>query len=1006
MKNSTQLLRAFHAAVSTVAWCAFFVSPSAQAESGAESTAPAPAAQANDEILVPNGFRTTLFASEPDVQQPIGIATDERGRLWVAENYTYADQATNFDLTKRDRVVILEDTDGDGRADSRKVFWDQAQKLTSVEVGYGGVWVLCAPQLLFIPDRNHDDVPDGPPEVVLDGWDAAAVRHNIVNGLRWGPDGWLYGRHGILATSRVGAPGAKDEDRTPINVGVWRYHPTRKVFEAVAHGTTNPWGFDFDRHGEMFFINTVIGHLWHLVPGAHYERMYGADFNPHLYGLIGQTADHFHWDTGEHWNDIRQGVSNTTSEAGGGHAHSGLMIYQGDNWPESYRNQMYTLNFHGRRLNADRLERRGSGYVGLHGEDMFFVQDEWFRGIDLIAGADGAVYIADWSDTGECHEADGVHHASGRIYRLAYGEPKWPGKFDLRDRSDAELVELQLHANDWYVRKARRLLAERHAAGQDMVAAREALPKLYDSQRNEVHRLRAMWCLAAIGAADEAWLREQLGESNEHLRVWAIRLLADQATVEAATLARFAELAAGDSSGLVRLYLAAALQRLPHADRWPIGAALAARLEDADDRQLPLMIWYGLEPTLPAAAEQAIALSQQPCLPLVRRHIARRLTSELEANGQAVTDLAEVAATSNDKSLQLDILRGMGDALQGRRRAPAPAGWNALSARLFAASDTDVRDEARRLGVIFGDPQAIAELRKVAADPQANAAERNNALRVLTADGGPETLTLLETLLDDPAVANEAVRGLAVYDDAAIPELVLQRYAALDAAGKELAIDTLTSRANYAAALLAAVKAGAIDRTALSASHARLIAGFNDAELTQALEETWGSIRTTADDKRALIDRLRIALTPRKLEQADASAGRVLFNKTCSNCHVLYGEGKLVGPDLTGSDRRNVTYLLENIVDPSATVGTEFRTTAVLLSSGRALSGVIVGETDKTLILRTQTEEIAVDRDDIEEMVPQELSLMPDGLLTQLTDEQIADLFAYLSTTAQVPLAE
>jgi len=323
-------------------------------------------------ISVPEGFQVSLFAGEPDVQQPIALTTDERGRVWVAENYTYAESSVNFENRLHDRIVILEDTDGDGRFDERTVFWDEAQKLTSVEVGFGGVWALCAPHLLFIPDANRDDVPDGKPVVVLDGFDASAVRHNIVNGLKWGPDGWLYGRHGILATSLVGKPGASASQRVPINCAIWRYHPTRGVFEAVAHGTTNSWGFDYDDHGEMFFINTVIGHLWHVVPGAHYRRMYGADFNPFLYQLIEQTADHFHWDTGESWSDIRKlGVSPTTDKAGGGHAHSGLMIYLGGNWPDEYRNSVFTVNLHGHRLNNDRLERHGAGYVGKHAPDFF-----------------------------------------------------------------------------------------------------------------------------------------------------------------------------------------------------------------------------------------------------------------------------------------------------------------------------------------------------------------------------------------------------------------------------------------------------------------------------------------------------------------------------------------------------------------------------------------------------------------------------------------------------------
>ena len=241
-------------------------------------------------MRVPQGFQVSLFAEEPAVQQPIGFTTDERGRLWVAENYTYVDRSKDYDLSLRDRILIFEDTNHDGRFDKRTVFWDGAQKLTSVAVGFGGVWALCAPNLLFLPDKNRDDVPDGPPQVVLDGFNHDAIRHNIVNGLKWGPDGWLYGCHGITATSSVGLPGATDSQRTKLNCSLWRYHPTHKNFEVITHGTTNPWGFDYDDHGQMFLINTVIGHLWHVVPGAHFQRMFGSDFNPYLYQLLPQAA--------------------------------------------------------------------------------------------------------------------------------------------------------------------------------------------------------------------------------------------------------------------------------------------------------------------------------------------------------------------------------------------------------------------------------------------------------------------------------------------------------------------------------------------------------------------------------------------------------------------------------------------------------------------------------------------------------------------------------------------
>ena len=446
---------------------------------------------------VPDGFSVSLFAAEPQVHQPIAMATDARGRLWVAENFTYAEQPTNFDMSQRDRIRILEDSDHDGVADRSTVFWDQGQRLTSVELGLGGVWALCPPQLLFIPDRDGNDIPDGEPQVILDGWNADTVRHNIANGLKWGPDGWLYGRHGILATSHVGRPGASPAQRTSISCGIWRYHPINKVFEVVCEGTTNPWGMDWNEHGELFFINTVIGHLWHAIPGAHFQRMYGEDDTPHLYQLIGQTADHYHWDTTEAWFDIRKlGVTPTTDAAGGGHAHCGLLIYQGDNWPARYRGTVLTINMHGRRLNNDTLHRSGAGYVARHAPDLLRTSDPWFRGIELVSGADGGVFIADWTDIGECHDNDGVHRSSGRIFKVVHGTPAMNGPGDLNRLSNSQLADLQDSRNNWESRMSRRLLQARAAEGQPLASLHTRFRNTLAMASNPRGQLRCALVLA------------------------------------------------------------------------------------------------------------------------------------------------------------------------------------------------------------------------------------------------------------------------------------------------------------------------------------------------------------------------------------------------------------------------------------------------------------------------------------------------------------------------------
>ncbi|RME29180.1 MAG: hypothetical protein D6800_02960, partial [Candidatus Zixiibacteriota bacterium] len=283
-----------------------------------DNLSPMPAEEAARRMRLPEGFRVTVFAAEPDVRNPIAMAWDTRGRLWIAENYTYSDAKQHFDLSLRDRVLIFEDRDHDGRADHRRVFLDNLQMLTSVEVGHGGVWLMCPPRLLFVPDADGDGVPDGQPQVMLDGFTVSEANyHNFANGLRWGPDGWLYGRCGHSCPGRLGVPGTPDERRVPIDGGIWRFHPQRRVVEVLCHGTVNPWGHDWDAQGELFFINTVIGHLWHAIPGSHFKESFGESMNPDVYERMDTIADHYHFDRTKSWSASRDGKAN---DLGGGHA--------------------------------------------------------------------------------------------------------------------------------------------------------------------------------------------------------------------------------------------------------------------------------------------------------------------------------------------------------------------------------------------------------------------------------------------------------------------------------------------------------------------------------------------------------------------------------------------------------------------------------------------------------------------------------------------------------------
>ncbi|HEY2893263.1 MAG TPA: PVC-type heme-binding CxxCH protein [Pirellulales bacterium] len=969
---------------------------------------------------LPPGFKMSVFAAEPDVQNPIAITTDERGRVWVLENYTWAGANLGlWDTSLRDRIVILEDTDGDGKHDKRTVFWDQGRKATSIEVGFGGVWVLNLPQLLFIPDKNRDDVPDGPPQVVLDGIDEVSVGHTPANGLKWGPDGWLYARHGIQGTSLIGRPQASDSQRVKINTGIWRYHPVHGTVQAIMHGMTNSWGFDFDEHGEMFAINTVIGHLWHVVPGAHVRRMYGTDINPHSYGLIEQTADHVHWDTGEKWGDVRKGVTDKTSAAGGGHAHIGMLIYQGDNWPEDYRGKLFALNMHGQRVNCDTLKRVGAGYTATHGSDMCFMADPWFRGMELLTLPDGGVIISDWSDTGECHDHDGVHRGSGRIYKLTYGDPRRVKSFDLARYKDEELVKLQASRSDWWARQARRIMQERCAAGEHAVTAaskpthelRDLITSALKNERDPVRRLRLLWCASAAGAPPDENLDQDFSAiHNEHERVWRLRLAVDRFVLEGETVpATFCEslarLARAEPSGLVQLYLASALQQLPIEQHWPLASALCSHAEFASDRMLPLMVWYGIEPAVPRDPARALTLITDTKIPLLRQYASRRLTEEIERDPDSVNNLVLLADRSEPGHAE-QILTGMAEALRGWSKAPQPAAWTKLAKKVESPGSAELKKLVQELGVVFGDGRAADDLRAIIVDNDAEAAARQQALRTILRGKPADLILVLHNLVGDRATALEAIRGLALYDHSDTPARILQSWHQFGPNERAAAIDTLCSRPAYAQKLMGMLRDGTIRKSELSASHARQIRSFDESHLNAQLAELWGEVRTSTAEKRSVIEQLKSKLTPDVLAEAHPSQGRALFQKHCANCHVLYGAGHKVGPDLTGSNRKNLDYLLENIVDPSASLAADFRALAVVLEDGRVLNGVITDQNERTLTLQTAEEPVTLDRKTIEETRPTANSLMPDGLLQNLSNGEVCDLVSYLISVEQVALPE
>ncbi len=937
-----------------------------------------------ERIQVPEGFRTTLFAGEPDVRRPIAFDFDDRGRLWVVENYSHPVWKEG---EGKDRILILEDIDHDGRFDRRKVFWDRGRYLTGIAWGDGGVWIANTPSLEFLPDRNQDDVPDSPPQARLDGFRISS--NNVVNNLHWGPDGWLYGAIGIASPSLVGVPGSPEQERRRITRGIWRYHPRDRTFEVVARGMVNPWGADFNQWGDLFTANTTTAHLFHILPGMYCQRREREPVDPHVYQTVQSIADHLHWGGGA-WHDSRGG-SGIHSVAGGGHAHCGAMVYLGDNWPERYRGAFFTANLHGNRINMERLLPRASGYVAEHGDDFLMCNDPWFRALSLKYGPDGGVFVSDWHDLGECHDNDGSHRSSGRIFKVVHQDPGGE-TFDLAEASSLELARLQLHPNEWHSRHARRLLGERARAGEE---AGEALDFLREQLRGGAAtelRLRSLWTLYAMEALDEDRLAAGLADPDLHIRRWSVRLLVDRGPCSPAREAELAALAASEPEAKVRLALAVALQRMRTGSRWALAEGLAGHGGDAADPVLPRMLWYGLRSFVHQDPIRALALARRSALPQIREWTARMM---LELSADHLPRILEMLPP------EAPVLAGVLGALEPLGSHPAPPGWAALEPSLDRHPDPRVRSLSLRLAMLFGDEGRIAEQRRRVAGDSLPSEARKEALETLSRIDGGLAPALLHQLVERPSPLREsALQALLRVQDPGTGSLILSRYASMETRERQAALAVLASRVDFARQMLEAVRAGDIPRPEIPAAIVRQLRSIGDPSLSEAMERIgFGEGAAQA----GALDRWRLAITPESLARGNPGRGRVLFDQLCAGCHRLHGEGSTLGPDLTGSGRRDLDYLLANLADPSALVDPSYRMTTASLEDGRVFHGFVESLGDRHLVLATQQGSFRFSMQEVRSIETSELSMMPEGILDALPVGHARDLLRYLTLPGQVP---
>lgn len=956
------------------------------------------AQEAVEEMTLQDGFTVNAFASEPMITQPMAFCWDDRGRMWIAENRDYENRRAGFANFGDSRILILEDTDHDGVADSRKVFAEGIPFPSAMAVGFDGLWLGAVPNLLFVPDKNKDDKADMDDiEVRLTGW-GIRDRHETLNSFHWGPDGWLYGLQGFATPSRVGKPAGdgklyKHNDPFPTDIefdgepmfldgGVWRYHPTKKRFEVVAHGFSNPWGVDYDAKGQLFISACVIPHLWHVIPGGIYHRQGGKHINPHYYSDIRTITDHRHRS-----------------------AHGGARVYIGDAMPEKYHGRIFMANIHEHAVLTDILEPSGSGFIGRHGDDFLKANNAQWIGFSMEIGPAGDVYVLDWHDADICGN-DVVNKDTGRVFRVVSDTVKpneWEGRYDdLATFSDDQLAELQVSPSAWHARRARVILQHRSGSRKIDANALARLNELFKSgdelfDGGEDYRLRAMWALHVIGELTHSRLEKALSDRDEHIRAWAIQLGTEDGP-DGPTIDLSSIINEGDDSPIVRLYLASALQRVGEIETvGRLSELLMSYGEDADDHNIPKMIWFGIEPHVPNYPSEALELASKSKIPMLTQFIARRLADD----DQLTTLVAAIGAESNQQ-VQSQLLNGMFEGVRGRVDLKAPSNWASFYGRLNKASEPGqiATEIAQQFGDLEAVQQAIATLKDVNADSEA----RKQSLKTLAKQQRKEIIPLLAPMLGDGLMRREAIRAMASFDNGGLTSALLESYDSFNADEKLDAVQTLASRRKSARTLTEAIKDGAVPKRDIPAYVARQMRRV----VGNTFVDVWGPIDALSSDKEVAFLKYRSLLKPEALAKANPGHGRAIFKRTCYACHKLYGEGGIVGPEITGANRSNLEYILGNVLTPSVEIQDAYKMTIVLTDEGRTYSGIVAGENNRQLLLRLagESEPVSIPKSTIESREIAPVSMMPEGLLGTLKDEEVLDLVAYLQSTKQVPLDE
>jgi len=955
----------------------------------------------------PPDLQVDLMLHEPAVAQPTHFSFDERGRLWVAQYRQYPYPA-GLKMVSRDKyyravfdrvppapphhdrghdiISVHEDSDGDGFFDRRREVLTGLNMANSVLHGHGGIWVMHTPYLLFYPDADGDDVPDRDPEVRLAGFGLEDT-HSIANGLAWGPDGWIYGAQGSTTTSHIRRPGIDSPDSPGVyyeSCMVWRYHPDTHDYEIFAEGGGNNFGLEFDAEGRVYSgHNGGETRGWHYAQSGIYLKQgkdpgkFGPPANPFTFGELPMMK--------------------TTNKITRFSHH--FAIAEGTALPQQYVGRLFSADPLHHKIVVSERTRNASTFAT---SDLGFAlesDDKAFRPVFVGNAPDGAIYVADFYEEYIAHGQNyqgQIDPDSGRIYRIRGKDSALNKDNNLAKKTTAELIATLSHPNKWHRQTAVRLLGER----RDPVA-RDPLKQLLQN-RNPHPALEALWALHQAGWLDEATALAALNNPAAPVRAWAIRLIGDRKQLPETFASAVNQLVASEPDPEVRCQIASTARRLSAHQALPLVSALLRRDADANDPFIPQLCWWTLEgfceSARPAVLAPFISTNRAAATPplwgstMARTHIlphlARRFASTgLRSDLLVCAQLIRAAPSGQDRKA---LLTGFEEAFKGQALPPLP---DELTAALAEAGQTSLVLRVRQ-----GDPDAIQQAIALMTNSKAKREDRLSQIRTFGEVRHPTAIPALLALAKegpDLELRRAAMAALTRYDDPSIGRELAQTYLRFPPALQPIAQIVLTSRTEWSRVFFGLLESGALKPADVSPEAIARLHEQSDQKI-QGLVSKFFPKKATAlrADTRLAVERILAKL---KAGPGNPYAGEPIFDQRCASCHQLFHKGGHIGPNLTMYQRDDLGTMLPSVLDPSAEIREGFLNYVVETKDGRTLSGFLAEQDANVVVLRgLDGENVTIARAEIADLKPTGASLMPEGLLEGLSDQQLRDLFAYL----------